>query len=171
MLAFTVLCPVPDRPPIRLPRAGRRTDPRIPPPGLRNCAGILGSLASLAPEEDGGPTPRSPRSVPPDVRPHSSSAGGPKDRPAEAGLRFSGSQSRCAARVRRSRTAVASGPPCGSGSTAESGTATESGSADGKVSLTFETWLPTQDQWTDLVAAFEKENPNITIDFQRDEDY
>lgn len=60
---------------------------------------------------------------------------------------------------------------CGSGSTAESGTATESGSADGKVSLTFETWLPTQDQWTDLVAAFEKENPNITIDFQRDEDY
>ncbi len=39
------------------------------------------------------------------------------------------------------------------------------------VTLTFSSWLPTQDQWTDLIAAFEEENPDINIEFSRDEDY
>ena len=39
------------------------------------------------------------------------------------------------------------------------------------ITLTFSSWLPTQDQWTDLIAAFEEENPGITIEFSRDEDY
>jgi raffinose/stachyose/melibiose transport system substrate-binding protein len=43
--------------------------------------------------------------------------------------------------------------------------------ADGKVELTFHTWLPTQEQWPDIVAAFEKENPDITINFTREEDF
>lgn len=42
---------------------------------------------------------------------------------------------------------------------------------DGKVTLTFSSWLPTQDQWTDLIAEFEAENPDIDIEFSRDEDY
>lgn len=46
-----------------------------------------------------------------------------------------------------------------------------SGAADGDLTLTFHSWLPTQDQWTDLIAAFESENPGITIEFTRDEDY
>lgn len=46
----------------------------------------------------------------------------------------------------------------------------DSGSGDG-VTLTFSSWLPTQDQWTDLIAAFEDENPDINIEFSRDEDY
>lgn len=44
-------------------------------------------------------------------------------------------------------------------------------SAGGKVKLTFHTWLPTQDQWPTLVAAFQKENPDITIDFTREENF
>lgn len=47
----------------------------------------------------------------------------------------------------------------------------DSGSEDGDVTLTFSTWLPTQDQWPELIAAFEAENPGITIEFDRDEDY
>jgi raffinose/stachyose/melibiose transport system substrate-binding protein len=47
----------------------------------------------------------------------------------------------------------------------------DSGSNSGKVQLTFHSWLPTQDQWKDLIAAFEKENPDITITFDREEDY
>jgi raffinose/stachyose/melibiose transport system substrate-binding protein len=43
--------------------------------------------------------------------------------------------------------------------------------ADGKTHLTFHSWLPTQDQWTGIIAAFEKENPDISIDFTREEDY
>ena len=43
--------------------------------------------------------------------------------------------------------------------------------ADGDIELTFHTWLPTQDQWPDLVAAFEEENPGVAITFTRDEDY
>lgn len=43
--------------------------------------------------------------------------------------------------------------------------------ADGKVELTFHSWLPTQDQWPEIIAAFEKENPDISIDFTREEDY
>jgi raffinose/stachyose/melibiose transport system substrate-binding protein len=39
------------------------------------------------------------------------------------------------------------------------------------VTLTFSSWLPTQDQWTTLIAEFEKENPGIDIKFSRDEDY
>ena len=44
-------------------------------------------------------------------------------------------------------------------------------SSSGAVKLTFHSWLPTQDQWPNLVAAFEKENPGITIDFTREEDF
>lgn len=55
---------------------------------------------------------------------------------------------------------------CGSGS---DDTASD-GSGD-TIELTFRTWLPTQDQWPDLVAAFEEENPGVEITFQRDEDY
>lgn len=47
----------------------------------------------------------------------------------------------------------------------------DSETADGSVTLTFSSWLPTQDQWPDLVAAFEEENPGISIEFSRDEDY
>lgn len=39
------------------------------------------------------------------------------------------------------------------------------------VTLTFSSWLPTQDQWSELIAAFEEENPDINIEFSRDEDY
>ena len=42
---------------------------------------------------------------------------------------------------------------------------------DDTVELTFHSWLPTQDQWPDLIAAFEEENPGITITFTREEDY
>lgn len=44
------------------------------------------------------------------------------------------------------------------------------GSGD-EVELTFSSWLPTQDQWQELIAAFEEENPNIKIKFDRNEDY
>lgn len=43
-------------------------------------------------------------------------------------------------------------------------------SADAPVNLTFHTWLPTQDQWPEIYAAFQAEHPNITIDFQREEE-
>ncbi len=39
------------------------------------------------------------------------------------------------------------------------------------VKLTFATWLPTQDQWPTLFAEFQKDNPNVEIDFQRYEDF
>lgn len=39
------------------------------------------------------------------------------------------------------------------------------------VTLTFHSWLPTQDQWTELIAAFEAENSGVTIEFTREEDY
>jgi raffinose/stachyose/melibiose transport system substrate-binding protein len=44
-------------------------------------------------------------------------------------------------------------------------------SADGTVELTFHTWLPTQVQWPEIIEAFEAENPGITIDYNREEDY
>lgn len=46
-----------------------------------------------------------------------------------------------------------------------------SGGSDEDVTLTFASWLPTQDQWEDLIEEFEAENPNITIEFDRNEDY
>src|SRR5450830_1396408 len=74
--------------------------------------------------------------------------------------------------IRRLRTGVAlaavaavSLGACSSGSPAASS------SSGGAVKLTFHSWLPTQDQWPALVAAFEKENPGITIDFTREEDF
>ncbi|MEV0143473.1 MULTISPECIES: ABC transporter substrate-binding protein [unclassified Nonomuraea] len=51
------------------------------------------------------------------------------------------------------------------------GGAEEKASTNGKVKLTFNTWLPTQDNWPAIKAAFEKENPDIEIDFIRDEDF
>lgn len=51
-------------------------------------------------------------------------------------------------------------------------TEVEGDATDGEaVELDFLTWLPTQVQWPELIEAFEEENPNITINFQRDEDY
>ncbi|HEY0186909.1 MAG TPA: extracellular solute-binding protein [Cellulomonas sp.] len=49
---------------------------------------------------------------------------------------------------------------CGSGSDEADS------SSDGTVTLTFRSWIPTTDQWTDIVAEFEKENPDITIDYE-----
>lgn len=43
--------------------------------------------------------------------------------------------------------------------------------ADGVTQLVFHSWLPTQDQWTDLIAAFEEENEDIKITFTREEDF
>lgn len=53
-----------------------------------------------------------------------------------------------------------------SGATSGSGNA-----SDGAVELEFHTWLPTQVQWPEIVSAFEEENPGITINFTREEDY
>jgi len=54
-------------------------------------------------------------------------------------------------------TAIAAG--CSSGGD-------EGVAADGTVTLTYRSWIPTVDQWTDIIAAFEAENPDITIDYQ-----
>lgn len=59
---------------------------------------------------------------------------------------------------------------CGGSGDEPVGDATGSG-ASGSVELDFATWLPTQDQWPEIIAAFEEENPGITINFNRDEDY
>ncbi len=40
-----------------------------------------------------------------------------------------------------------------------------------QVQLSFHTWLPTQVQWPEIIEAFEAENPDIKIDFTREEDY
>ena len=48
---------------------------------------------------------------------------------------------------------------------------TEPDGESGTIELSFYTWLPTQDQWPEIVAAFEEENPGVSIDFVRDEDY
>jgi len=45
------------------------------------------------------------------------------------------------------------------------------GSSDGVTEITFSSWLPTQDQWPEIIAAFEAENPDINVTFTRDEDY
>ena len=42
-------------------------------------------------------------------------------------------------------------------------------SEDGKVTLTFWSWLPTTEQSGDMIAAFEEENPDIKIDYIRTE--
>lgn len=42
-------------------------------------------------------------------------------------------------------------------------------SEDGKTTLTFWSWLPTNDQSEEMIAAFEKENPDIKIDYTRTE--
>ncbi len=54
----------------------------------------------------------------------------------------------------------------GSGDTASS----DSASGD-VVEIDFHTWQPTQDQWPELVEAFNKQYPNIKINFSRDEDF
>lgn len=64
---------------------------------------------------------------------------------------------------------------CSSGGTADPEKTPSSGGdeavATEEVELNFRTWLPTQVQWPELIAAFENENPNIKINFLRDEDY
>lgn len=47
--------------------------------------------------------------------------------------------------------------------------AKESKSEDGTVTLTFWSWLPTTDQSEEMIAAFEKDNPDIKIDYTRTE--
>lgn len=39
-----------------------------------------------------------------------------------------------------------------------------------QVTLTFWSWLPTLDQWDNMVEAFEAENPNIKVEYTRSED-
>ncbi|GAB2477552.1 ABC transporter substrate-binding protein [Xylanimonas ulmi] len=56
----------------------------------------------------------------------------------------------------------------GCGSSDDAG---DSATGDGDIELTFHSWLPTQAQWPELIAAFEEENPGITITFTREEDY
>jgi raffinose/stachyose/melibiose transport system substrate-binding protein len=58
-----------------------------------------------------------------------------------------------------------------SGTADDSTDASTASSGSETVELNFATWLPTQDQWPEIVAAFEEENPGITINFNRDEDY
>ncbi|WP_165945692.1 extracellular solute-binding protein [Micromonospora sp. KC606] len=53
---------------------------------------------------------------------------------------------------------------CGSDSQDDTG-------SGGDVELSFHSWLPTQDHWKELVSAYEAQNPNIKINFTRDEDY
>jgi raffinose/stachyose/melibiose transport system substrate-binding protein len=72
--------------------------------------------------------------------------------------------------ARKARTAVAFAAVAALALTACGGDS-EEGSTDGSVELSFHTWLPTQDQWPDIVAAFERENPDITINFTREEDF
>lgn len=43
-------------------------------------------------------------------------------------------------------------------------------SGDGNVKLVFHTWLPTQDQWPAIYEAFQKEHPEIEIEFIREEE-
>lgn len=50
------------------------------------------------------------------------------------------------------------------------GSASDTGATE-SIELDFHTWLPTQVQWPELIAAFESENPGIKINFNREEDY
>ncbi|MCI7672213.1 MULTISPECIES: ABC transporter substrate-binding protein [Schaalia] len=58
---------------------------------------------------------------------------------------------------------------CAKGS--QSADAAGEGAEGDAIALTFHTWIPTQTQWPELIAAFEKENPGISITFNREEDY
>lgn len=60
---------------------------------------------------------------------------------------------------------VASLAGCGSGGKKEA----KSESADGKVKLTFWSWLPTNDQSEEIIKGFEEENPDIEIEYTRTE--
>lgn len=57
------------------------------------------------------------------------------------------------------------------GCATDGGGAQEPETAQESVELSFHTWLPTQVQWPEIVEAFEQENPGITINFTREEDY
>lgn len=61
-------------------------------------------------------------------------------------------------------TMVVSLAGCGSGAKEES-TKTE----DGKTKVTFWSWLPTNDQSEEMIAAFEEQNPDIEIEYTRTE--
>lgn len=65
---------------------------------------------------------------------------------------------------------------CGSGGNDTSDTENAGGttgadasSTEDQVTLTFWSWLPTNEQSEEMIAAFEKENPNIKIDYTRTE--
>ncbi|WP_346663816.1 ABC transporter substrate-binding protein [uncultured Merdimonas sp.] len=55
------------------------------------------------------------------------------------------------------------------GSSGEEGGESEGGSDDGTVTLTFWSWLPTNDQSDEMIEKFEEQNPNIKIDYTRTE--
>jgi raffinose/stachyose/melibiose transport system substrate-binding protein len=66
---------------------------------------------------------------------------------------------------------------CSSGS--DEGTEPSSGTTSGgsqstqstePVTISFHTWIPTESQWPDIIAAFQKENPNISIDVTWEKD-
>lgn len=62
---------------------------------------------------------------------------------------------------------------CGSNGGANDGEGSnakqDEAAADGEVTLSFWSWLPTSDQSDALIEGFEKENPNIKIDYTRTE--
>jgi raffinose/stachyose/melibiose transport system substrate-binding protein len=43
--------------------------------------------------------------------------------------------------------------------------------ADGQIVLNFASWIPTSDQWPEMIAMFEEENPDITIEYTPEADY
>ena len=55
------------------------------------------------------------------------------------------------------------------GSSGDDGGESEGGSDDGTVTLTFWSWLPTNDQSDEMIEKFEEQNPNIKIDYTRTE--
>jgi raffinose/stachyose/melibiose transport system substrate-binding protein len=53
-----------------------------------------------------------------------------------------------------------------------SGGETESATnEDGQIVLNFASWLPTSDQWPEMIALFEEENPDIAIEYTPASDY
>jgi raffinose/stachyose/melibiose transport system substrate-binding protein len=42
---------------------------------------------------------------------------------------------------------------------------------EGQTVLTFASWLPTSDQWPEMIALFEEENPDIAIEYTPEADY
>lgn len=57
------------------------------------------------------------------------------------------------------------------GGSSDDPTSGDGGDGDGDVTLNLASWLPTSVQWPDMLAAFEDENPGITIEYSPATDY